>query len=203
VVARGVLVQDEREIPVLPFSGACVVKPNSGGSSVGVTILADSSDEIALKNAVVAALADGSDALIEELISGCEVTAAIVGEGEYSRALPLVEIVPQGEGFYDYAAKYAAGGSRHLIPPRLSTEAQNATTEAALRVHRALGCRGVARSDFIVTESGTPYFLEINTLPGMTATSLVPDAARAAGLEFSELVETLVRDALESETQPQ
>ena len=201
-VPRGVRVRKIGESLQLPFSGACVVKPNGGGSSVGITILPDASDQVALQNAVAAALQDGGDALIEELVSGPEVTAAVLGEGEYSRALPLLEIVPQQSGeFYDYAAKYAAGGSRHLVPPRLSQATQDATIEAALRVHRALGCRGVTRSDFLVDENGTPYFLEINTLPGMTATSLVPDAARAAGLDFDELIETLVSDALLTKSQ--
>ena len=202
-VPRGVRIHKVDASLQMPFSGACVVKPNGGGSSVGVTITPDASDEIALRNAVAAALQDGGDALIEELIVGCEVTAAVVGEGEAARALPLIEIVPQDSGeFYDYAAKYAAGGSRHLIPPRLSQAAQDAVLEAALRVHRALGCRGVTRSDFLVDENDTPYFLEINTLPGMTKTSLVPDAARAAGLDFDELVETLVSDALLAKPQP-
>ncbi|MDF2439794.1 MAG: D-alanine-D-alanine ligase, partial [Abditibacteriota bacterium] len=140
-------------------------------------------------------LADGSGALIEEFIAGQEVTASVLGEGESARNLPLIEIVAQGD-FYDYDSKYKPGGSQHLTPPRLEDRVQRQIEESALRVHRLLGCRGVTRSDYVVTPEGKAHFLEINTLPGMTETSLVPDAARAAGIEFDQLVERLVMSAL-------
>jgi D-alanine-D-alanine ligase len=181
-----------------PFPGPLVVKPNAGGSSVGVTMLRQAPDGAMWQDAVCAALADGTGALVEELISGVEVQAGVLGEGDAARALPLIEIVPHSaSGFYDYEAKYAEGGSEHLIPPRLPQETQDRVAECALRAHRVLGCRGVSRSDYIVTPDGTPYFLEINTLPGMTKTSLVPDAARAAGISFEQLVENLIQDALQ------
>lgn len=204
-VPRGTIVRDgaQWESVADTWKTPCVVKPNSGGSSVAVTILREGAGENAaqwkqlLQRAVEEALADGSPALVEELIEGREVTAAVLGEGWDARVLPLIEIVPRSTaGFYDFEAKYAAGGSDHLIPPRLPESVQERVRELALRAHRALGCRGVARSDFIVTADGTPYFLEINTVPGMTATSLVPDAARAAGSSFEQLVETLVMNAL-------
>jgi len=182
-----------------PVGAPCVVKPNAGGSSVAVTIIRDMAGgtSAALREAVNAALRDGSGALVEELIEGVEVTAAVLGEGNAARVLPLIEIVPQSAGgFYDYEAKYTPGGSQHLTPPRLPAEVQGRIAEYALRAHRALGCRGVARSDYIVSADGTPYFLEINTLPGMTEMSLVPDAARAAGLSFAQLLETLILEAL-------
>jgi D-alanine-D-alanine ligase len=195
-VPRGMLIRYPAE--ARPFDGPCVVKPNAGGSSVGVTVLRDAHDDVQWRQAVGAALVDGSGALVEELIEGAEVTAAVLGEGDTARVLPLIEIVPESEGgFYDFTAKYAAGGSRHLIPPRLSPEAQDRVAGCALRAHHALGCRGVTRSDYIVTADGTPHFLEINTLPGMTQTSLVPDAARATGISFEALVEKLVEDALQ------
>ncbi len=175
---------------------ACVVKPNEGGSSVATTIFRAAPTPEALKRAVESALADGSAALIEELIVGVEVTAAVLGEGAGARVLPLLEIVPRGE-FYDFASKYEAGGSQHITPPRLSRDILSRVEATALRAHRALGCRGVARSDFIVTPEGEVFLLEVNTLPGMTQTSLVPDAARAAGIEFPELVERLLLAALE------
>ncbi len=172
----------------------CAVKPASGGSSVGTSIVRQGTPDD-LKSAVARALTDGSGALIEELIAGTEVTCAVMGEGGAARALPLIEIVPQkGGGFYDFEAKYSAGGSDHLIPPRLSEEVCAQISAQALTVHRALGCRGVTRSDWIVNDDGI-WFLEINTTPGMTETSLVPDAARAAGLEFAALVGALVKGA--------
>jgi D-alanine-D-alanine ligase len=195
-VARGALLNGPEAPP--PFAGACVVKPNAGGSSVGVTILRDGWSKEDWQTAVEAAFADGSGVIVEEFIEGQEVTAAVLGVRESARPLPIVEVVPQGDAeFYDFKAKYAAGGSAHVIPPRLAEEVQARIQRHALSAFRALGCRGVARADFIVTPNGTPYFLEINTLPGMTPTSLVPDAAGAAGISFEELVEKLVADALQ------
>ena len=182
------------------FAGAvfkpCVVKPAGGGSSVGVSILR-AGDAQTVKNAVARALADGSGALVEELIDGVEVTCAVMGEGARAMALPVIEIVPQkGDGFYDFEAKYVAGGSQHLIPPRLNDAVQSEIQRLSQVAHRALGCRGVSRSDFLVTAQNEIYFLETNTTPGMTETSLVPDAARAMGLNFGELVEKLAFSAL-------
>jgi D-alanine-D-alanine ligase len=177
-----------------------VIKPNAGGSSVAITILDDPSKStfaIEFKDAVGAALNDGSAALVEEKIDGIEITAAVLGEGENAEALPLIEIVPHSSGsFYDYEAKYSLGKSTHVIPPRLPEDVQETIKTVAKKVHTSLGCRGVSRSDFMVTEKGEIYFLEINTVPGMTATSLVPDAAFAAGIEFPDLVERLVKSAL-------
>ena len=176
---------DSIEIP-------CAVKPASGGSSVGTSILREGTSAD-IKTAIARALSDGSGALVEELIQGTEVTCAVMGEGEAARALPVIEIVPRkGGGFYDFEAKYSAGGSEHLIPPRLSAEIQAQIGAQSLRVHRALNCRGVTRTDWICNDAGL-WFLEINTTPGMTETSLVPDAARATGVEFPELVAQLVR----------
>ena len=109
--------------------------------------------------------------------------------------MPLIEIESTGE-FFDYDSKYTPGGSRHITPPRIAESVQREIEEYALRVHRELGCRSVARSDYVVTPEGKVYFLEVNTLPGMTATSLVPDAARAGGIAFEQLVERLVLSAL-------
>jgi D-alanine-D-alanine ligase len=195
-VPRGAFVAEFSTEP--PFPGPIVVKPNAGGSSVGVTLFRQSCNAAQWQEAVCAALADGSGALVEELVEGVEVHAGVLGEGVSARALPLIEIVPHSaSGFYDYEAKYAAGGSEHLIPPRLPQETLDRIADCALRAHRVLGCCGVSRSDYIVTSDGTPYFLEINTLPGMTKTSLVPDAARAAGIDFEQLIETLLREALQ------
>ena len=199
-VPRGVLIASEDELndesATWVFETPVVVKPNEGGSSVGVTIIKEPSEE-KLREAVQAALADGSPALVEELIEGVEVTCATMGEGASTQALPLIEIVPQSSSaFYDFEAKYAPGGSQHLIPPRISDDASTLVAAAAIKAHRGLGCRGVARSDYIVDKNNTAYFLEINTIPGMTETSLVPDAARAAGTGFGKLVESLIEDTI-------
>lgn len=193
---RGAFIAAVEELENIEIGFPCVVKPASGGSSVGTTILREG-DAQTLQSAVAKALLDGSGALVEELIEGVEVTCAVLGEGDAAQALPVIEIVPQkGGGFYDFEAKYAAGGSQHLIPPRLGEDVQREIQALALKAHRSLGGRGVTRSDFIVDSSGKPFYLETNTTPGMTETSLVPDAARAAGLEFPLLVEKLLEMAL-------
>lgn len=193
---RGVFVGSVDELEDSTNSFPCVVKPAAGGSSVGTSIL-KSGDAPGLRNAVAKALLDGSGALVEEWVEGVEVTCAVWGEGEGAQVLPVIEIVPQlGEGFYDFEAKYREGGSAHLIPPRLSEAIQHEIQRLSLKAHRALGARGVTRSDFIVDGAGKPFYLETNTTPGLTETSLVPDAARAAGFEFGEFVEKLLETAL-------
>jgi D-alanine-D-alanine ligase len=111
--------------------------------------------------------------------------------------LPLIEII-SSTGVYDYEAKYTVGMSDHIIPPRIPREQQNKIKYMALQTYKAIGCRGLARIDFILDREWNPYVLEVNTLPGMTATSLFPDAARAAGIEFQDLTEQIVRLAMEA-----
>ena len=195
--ARGVLIPLAGPMPDSDvLLGPCVVKPSHAGSSVGVTIFKHAPTRDELREAIRAALVDGP-ALVEEFVPGVEVTCVTLGEGAGTQVLPIIEIVPEaGGGFYDFEAKYAPGGSRHLIPPRLSESVQQEISEFALRAHRALGCRDVTRSDFIVTPNEDIYFLELNTLPGMTDTSLVPDAARATGVEFPQLLDMLLAGAL-------
>lgn len=205
-VPRGFLVRSFEELHEQEQRNAwiyetpIIVKPNRGGSSVAVAILKEPTRQN-VHAAIEAAFADDAAALIEELIEGVEITCATLGEGENTRALPQIEIVPQSTStFYDYNAKYLPGGSEHLIPPRISQETSTLAKAAALKAHRALGCRGVARSDFMINQKGIPYFLELNTIPGMTATSLVPDSARAAGISFESLIEILVEEALATST---
>ncbi len=190
----GFVVHSADELGAHAIEFPCVVKPAGGGSSVGVTIVHAREE---LGAAVEKSLADGSGALIEEFIVGVEVTCAVIGEGDRARALPAIEIVPRlGEGFYDFEAKYARGGSDHLIPPRIEPRLQEEVAHAALAAHRLLGCHGVTRSDFLVSPQRGAVWLEINTAPGMTETSLVPDAARAEGVSFEALVEGLAMGAL-------
>ena len=171
----------------------CVVKPASEGSSVGMSIVHDPSE---LAAAVTLALEHDDTVLVEGFIPGVEVTVGVIGTHEIE-ALPTLEVVPAHE-FYDYESKYVPGMSNHIIPARIDEAARAECQRVAIAAHRALGCRGMSRADMIVTPTGEVYVLEVNTIPGMTRTSLLPDAAAAAGIEFSELCERLVRFALET-----
>jgi len=170
----------------------CVVKPVSQGSSVGVTIVKGPAQ---LKKAIKQALEYDSRIMIEEFIEGREITAAVLGNKK-PKALPLIEIKPRVADFFDYQAKYEIGGSEEICPAPISAALTKRIQDLAIRVHLALGCRGVTRSDFIL-HGNQPFFLEINTIPGMTATSLVPQAALRAGLEFSQLLDKLIELARE------
>ncbi|MFX4260696.1 D-alanine--D-alanine ligase [Pelotomaculum propionicicum] len=169
-----------------------VIKAPTQGSTIGISFVRQE-DELAA--AFELAFKYDPAALVEQFIEGVELTASVLGN-DNPAALPLIEIV-SATGVYDYDAKYTAGMSDHIIPPRISGERQNMIKDLAVSAYKAIGCRGLARVDFILDRVGSPYILEINTIPGMTATSLFPDAARAAGIEFPDLIETLVRLALE------
>ena len=169
-----------------------VVKPANEGSSVGMTIVHDPSE---LSAAIEKAFGFDRQVLVERFVAGTEVTVAVLGNDEVT-ALPTLEIVPENE-FYDYDSKYIPGMCRHIIPARVSAAAAEECQRLSVAAHKALGCRGLSRADTIVAEDGTVWLLEVNTIPGMTSTSLVPDAARAAGIEFPELCRMLVEFALE------
>jgi len=170
--------------------GGCpvVVKPNDQGSTVGLTIVGAVRD---MRAAVRLAHEYSSHALVEPYVEGREMTVAVL-DGE---ALPIVEIAPRS-GFYDYESKYTVGRTVYTCPARVGETVEAAMKTAALRAFHALGCRGYARVDFRLTPAGEPVCLEANTVPGMTETSLVPMAARAAGLDFGDLVEKIVSLAL-------
>jgi D-alanine-D-alanine ligase len=168
-----------------------VVKPSSEGSSVGVSLV-NAGEELA--PAVELALSYDREVLIEKYIRGMEVQVGILGE----RALGAIEIVPM-DVFYSYKAKYERGMSQHFFPARVPEAIYKRTLDAGLAAHRALGGRGYSRVDFIIDASGVPYILEVNTLPGMTGTSLLPDIARGVGISFSDLVEEILRLALEKQ----
>lgn len=181
------------------FGYPVIVKPNSQGSTIGCTILRETQHSTlntkysTLDSALDTALACDTVALIEQLIPGTEITLGLLGNDE-PEILPIIEIEAKG-GFYDYEAKYATGGSTHVIPARISELAAERARDYARRSHVALGCRGMSRVDMMVT-GDQPYVLEVNTIPGMTPTSLLPDAARAAGISFGELLDRLVASAL-------
>ena len=177
---------------VASLGEALVVKPAGEGSAIGVTIVREAAE---LPTAIDSALQHSRIALVERFVGGTEVTVGVLGNEE-PFALPTLQIVPEHD-FYDYESKYVPGMSRHLIPAAIPQEAQVECERLALAAHRALECRGVTRTDLIVAEDGSAFVLETNTIPGMTATSLLPDAARAVGIEFPQLCERLVGYALE------
>jgi D-alanine-D-alanine ligase len=165
-----------------------VIKPHAEGSSVGVSLVF-SKDQVA--PAVELAFKYGNEILVEKFIKGKEVQVGILGD----RALGAIEIVPKS-AFYDYRAKYEKGMSDHFFPARIPEDVYQRTLEAGLAAHRALGCRGYSRVDFIIDESGAAYILEVNTLPGMTATSLLPEIAKGVGISFPDLVQEILRLAV-------
>jgi len=167
----------------------CVVKPANEGSTVGISLV---SNEEELEDALSSAFALDSELVIEEYVRGMEISVPVLGT-EVLRALPAVEIVPKS-GWYDYEMKYTAGATEEICPARLTAEQAQRAAELALKAHRALGLRGISRTDMIVTDYDL-IVLETNTLPGMTNTSLVPLCARVVGISFSELMDILIDDA--------
>ncbi|GIG89070.1 D-alanine--D-alanine ligase [Plantactinospora endophytica] len=168
-----------------------MIKPAQGGSGLGAAVVRDPG---ALPAAMVGCFAYDSTALVERFVPGMDVAVSVVDLGDGPRALPAVEIVPRN-GVYDYAARYTAGLTTWHAPARLSATAAARVAETALAAHTALGLRDLSRVDLIVDESDQPHVLEVNVSPGMTETSLLPLAVNAAGLDFGELLRTLVARA--------
>lgn len=169
----------------------CVVKAATEGSALGV-YLCNGEEEIAA--AVQKVFTVDSSAFVEAFVDGEEFTVGVLGNDD-PKALPVIKIIPSHE-FYDYESKYAAGGSQHLCPAPLSDEDTAYAQDLALRAHKVLGCRGVSRTDLMQDKEGQFWVLETNTLPGMTPTSLLPDAARVTGMDFCQLCTQMVYDAL-------
>jgi D-alanine-D-alanine ligase len=167
-----------------------IVKPNAEGSTVGLTLAKDM--EMLLAGIKEAAACD-PNILIEEYIPGRELTVAILGQ----QALPVIEIVPKS-GLYDYDAKYTVGGSDYLCPAKLDKKVEAEIAEFALLAFDVLGCSGYARVDFRLNPQNELFCLEVNTLPGMTSTSLVPKAAKAADISFEGLLDRIIKLALKT-----
>lgn len=163
-----------------------VVKPVREGSTLGITIV-HNRDE--LRRAIDYARTFDRRVLVEQFIAGREVTVSVL----LGEALPVIEVVA-ADGFYDYAAKYTAGTTEYLVPAQFSDEQYSELQRAAVACCDIVGCRGAARVDFIVA-SDQCYFLEVNTIPGMTKTSLLPKAAACCGIDFASLVESIIKDA--------
>ena len=170
------------------------VKPACNGSSYGISKVSDRSQ---LKGAIELAFSDGGESVLaESFVEGIEISVPVVGNNT-PVALPIIQI-NTGADFYDLKVKYEPSEMHHIIPAQIEPEAYKRAQELAVAAHLALGCRGTSRSDFIVTAAGEPVILETNTIPGMTETSLLPDSARHAGIEFPELCRRFVELALEA-----
>lgn len=165
------------------------VKPYDQGSSVGASIVKRSRD---LKKALNLAFKFSDKALIDEYVKGMEVTCAVLGN-EDAKALPVIEIVPKKGEFFDYESKYTESGSSEIVPARIPKRLTKAVQELSIKVHKAIGAKGFSRVDFILKEDKYPIILEINTIPGLTPMSLLPKAAKAYGLNYSELLDKIIR----------
>lgn len=172
------------------LGGKLCIKPNNQGSSFGISIIKDGNlDEI--EQGIKLALKYSELALIEQFIDGREITAAVVGD----EVFPIVEIIPDS-GFYGYEEKYIKGHSEYIAPADIDEGISEFTQNMASTLHDILGCGGFTRSDFRLDDEGQPFCLEINTVPGFTSLSLVPKAAKAAGIEFDELCNKIINLAI-------
>ncbi|KDP91897.1 MULTISPECIES: D-alanine--D-alanine ligase family protein [Clavibacter] len=174
------------------------VKPARGGSAQGVTIVTDAD---ALPRAMVDAYTYGDVALIEQLVVGTEVAIGVLDTGDGPEALPATEIVPTS-GVYGYEARYNAGLTRFFTPARISPEATAAASAAAIGIHRALGIGQMSRVDIIIDAAGEPWFIEVNVIPGLTETSLLPQGLAAAGVEVGDLYRRLAEAARGASSAP-
>ncbi len=176
------------------FSLPVVVKPASQGSSLGITIVRKEEE---LQAAFNLAFEYCDEVLVEECIIGDEITVSMVKSGGKLEIFPIILIKANLE-WYDFKAKYSAGGSEHIIPAPLDTLVEAEAKKLATDTFNAIGCNGVARVDIMIDQLGKCYVLEINTVPGMTPTSLVPDAAAALGISYADLCEIILQDPLKS-----
>jgi D-alanine-D-alanine ligase len=171
-----------------------VIKPTGQGSAIGVTLLANGGD---LSAPLEAALSLGGEVLVEPYILGSEVTVGVLHpEGSEAISFPPIEVRTPNGAWYDYQHRYTPGHSEHLIPAPLAEATLVELRRIAIDAHHVLGCVDLSRADFIVTDNDEIFLLEVNTLPGMTPTSLYPEGAAAIGMPFDELVDALVRSAL-------
>lgn len=170
--------------PDKPLTVPCVLKPVADGSSVGLSIVKSAAD---IPAAIELSLRMGKPMLVEEFIAGREVTVGVLGD----EALPVIEVSPKG-GVFDYAHKYTAGMAVHTCPAEFDPLTTKKIQDTALAAHRALGCTVYSRVDLIVDANNEPVVLEVNTIPGMTELSFLPEAARAAGMNFAALCEKIL-----------
>lgn len=170
------------------FTTPFVVKPNREGSTLGLTIV---KDEASIEKAIKLANLSDEYILVEQFIQGKELTVPVLGKQGEEEALPIIEIIPKSD-LYDYEAKYAENGSEHVIPARINNQLTEQIKQYAVKAHQILGCKTYSRADFLLTDEGEAYILEINTLPGMTPTSLFPDAAKTVNISYEQMIERFV-----------
>ena len=171
---------DNLEFPV-------IIKPNDNGSSFGIYIV---NNQAEFDKYYPEAKKVSPDIIIEKYIQGREFTASILGNDQ-PEALPIIEIIPKNK-FFDYEAKYSDGGAQEICPAEITDQLANKMKQIGLKAHLILGCRGLSRTDLILAQDDEIYTLEINTIPGQTATSLVPKAAQAAGYTYSQFLDKLI-----------
>ncbi len=167
-----------------------VVKPNDQGSTLGLSIINSKSQ---LKGAFKVANSFASSVMYEQHIQGREITCSIVG----NKAYPIVEIIPKHE-IYDYECKYTKGMSKYICPAEINKNISSKIKEISLKIHKLLGCRHYSRVDFLLDRNNDPWFLEINTLPGMTETSLLPKSLESAGVNFNQIIEKIIEEAMDN-----
>ena len=172
-----------------------VVKAATQGSSIGTYIVKEEKD---ILQSIQAAFVYDAEVLVEKFIEGTEVTSTVIGN-DNTEVLPLIEITSANE-FYDFESKYTPGMCNHIIPARVPEHIHDKIAQLSQKVYKSLGCRGYARVDYIIDRDENPFVLEINTIPGMTEMSLVPDAALAVGITFEELVDKIVKLGMEIPT---
>ena len=168
-----------------------MLKPVQEGSSLGVSKCKTVEQ---LEDYLAAGLSEFGKMFAEQFVSGTEITVGVIDRGSRLEALPILQLVPKNE-FYDYEAKYIEGMTEFILPARLEPAVYARAQETAIAVFEAIGCRGYSRVDMMVDAGGTPWFVEVNTLPGMTELSDLPAQARAAGISYEELVETILLTA--------
>ncbi len=186
---REKLVNLKKRIGIYPY----FVKPSNQGSSVGSSIAKNRKQ---LQNAITEAFMYSESILIDEYLKGREVTCGLLGN-DNPLALPLIEIIPKKGNFFDYKSKYYAGGAEEIIPAKIPKTLSDKIQETSIKVHKILGCKGFSRVDFIIKDNKCPIVLEINTIPGLTPMSLLPKAAKAAGISYKKLLEKIIKYAEE------
>ena len=195
-LAKGLLLREEDWIApdaiVAELGLPLFVKPNASGSSCGVTKVKSAEE---LPEAIFKAFDESSEVLIEECIVGREMACGVLVTAEKEYLFPITEVVAKNE-FFDYEAKYTAGMSDEITPADITSEVAEQLNEMTLAAYKACRCKGLARVDFIVTPEGKPYMIEINTIPGMSAGSIVPKQIRAAGMTMGEVLTLVIEDAL-------
>jgi D-alanine-D-alanine ligase len=197
-IVPGILLHKDSKYDVEGIVGelgeALFVKPNKAGSSVGISKVASKEG---LVDAIKKAFRYDNQVIVEKEIRGRELTVAIVEDENGKNILPIIEITANLSDWYDYKSKYESGGSDHICPVNISREIEEKAKKYASKAFESVGCRDLARVDILYDEEdGEVYFLEINTIPGMTSMSLVPDAAREVGISFEKLINDLIENNL-------